>query len=454
MKQIGLLKALIKTLKYKKLTRLERDNIRNKRLKELVEYAKNNSPYFKEAYKELDDTYVLTDLPVTNKVEMMENFDRWVTDRDIHIKDIMEFTKSLDNIGRKFMREYLVFTTSGSTGNPSVVVYDKTALSVMGAVGVLRAYARKEDIKAFIKGSGKTAGVFATGGFYLSNSSVRSRQLAMPWKKKQMMVTSVLNPISKIVEELNSFQPAMLGGYPTALEVLCDEQKNGRLHISPIIIMTGGEYLSKETRQLLKNTFGCYVQTNYSCTEGGVVSCECLNQHFHVNDDWIIMEPVDKDNKPVKDGIQADKWLLTNLSNFTQPLIRFEITDRIILHSENCPCGNPSPWVEIEGRTDDILIFETEKGIVKVPPLALYAILKEIHEILRFQLILKNNNLELRMVCKNENEQENTYVIAKDKITQYLYDCGIENVELTLSKTAPSVNNESGKFKHICKMES
>jgi len=452
MKQIGLLKSLIKTLKYKKLTRLERDNIRNKRLKELVEYAKNNSPYFKEAYKGLDDNYVLTDLPVTNKVDMMENFDRWVTDGDIHIKDITEFTKNLDNIGRKFMGKYLVFTTSGSTGNPSVVVYDKTAISVMAAVGVLRAYARKVDMKAFIMRGGKTAGVFATGGFYLSNSSVRSRQLAMPWKKNQMMVTSVLNPISKIVEELNSFQPAMLGGYPTALEVLCEEQTNGRLHISPIIIMTGGEYLSQETRQLLKNTFGCSVQTNYSCTEGGVVACECVNQHFHVNDDWIIMEPVDNDNIPVKDGIQADKWLLTNLSNFTQPLIRFEITDRIILHSENCPCGNPSPWVEIEGRTDDILAFETERGTVKVPPLALYAILKEIHEILRFQLIFINNNLELRMVCKDENEQENAYVIAKNKIMQYLHDCGIQNVEFILSKTAPSVNNEGGKFKHICKM--
>jgi len=177
-----------------------------------------------------------------------------------------------------------------------------------------------------------------------------------------------------------------------------------------------------------------------------------VNQHFHVNDDWIIMEPVDNDNIPVKDGIQADKWLLTNLSNFTQPLIRFEITDRIILHSENCPCGNPFPWVEIEGRTDDILTFETERGIVKVPPLALYAILKEIHEILRFQLIFINNNLELRMVCKDENEQENAYIIAKSKIMQYLYDCGIQNVEFILSKTAPSVNNEGGKFKHISKM--
>jgi phenylacetate-coenzyme A ligase PaaK-like adenylate-forming protein len=44
-----------------------------------------------------------------------------------------------------------------------------------------------------------------------------------------------------------------------------------------------------------------------SCTEGGTIACECTEQHFHINDDWVIIEPVDKDNKPVPDGVQSDK---------------------------------------------------------------------------------------------------------------------------------------------------
>lgn len=80
-----------------------------------------------------------------------------------------------------------------------------------------------------------------------------------------MAVTSALLPISQIVDELNAFQPAMLGGYSTILELLMDEQKKGRLRISPVIIMTGGEYLSNPMREKLSEAFQCYVQTNYSC---------------------------------------------------------------------------------------------------------------------------------------------------------------------------------------------
>ena len=114
---------------------------------------------------------------------------------------------------------------------------DRSTNSVMGnkCNTSLRKKTRYEYI---FEGWKKTMGVFATGGFYLGNSTVRSRLLAMPWKKKQMAVTSALLPISQIVDELNAFQPAMLGGYPTILELLVDEQKSGRLHISPVIIMT------------------------------------------------------------------------------------------------------------------------------------------------------------------------------------------------------------------------
>ncbi len=448
--KIGLVKAIKLTSSYGKMSLSERERLRENKLKQLVTYAKNNSPYFNGLYAGIGEDFKLTDLPVTNKVEMLKYFDTWVTDRKVHLSDIMEFMNDLDNVGRGFMGRYLVFTTSGSTGNPSIILCDKTAKNVMDAIAILRAYARKEDLKAFIKKRGKTAGVFATGGFYLGYASVRNRHLRMPWKKRQAMITSILNPIEKIVEELNRFQPAMLGGYPTALELLAEEKKSGRLRISPILIMAGGEYFSKELREMLCETFQCYVQTNYSCTEGGMVASECENQHFHINDDWIIVEPVDKDNNPVPDGVQSDKWLLTNLSNYTQPLIRYEITDRIILHREGCACRNPSPWVEIEGRTDDILHFHSDKGTVRIIPLALYAILKEVHEINRFQLILKQNNqLELRLVCRSKAAIPEAFAMAEGKILQYLKENGITDAAVYLSEEEPKVHPKSGKFKHV-----
>lgn len=450
MKKIGLIKGMRLCAKYQKLSETEKSQVRHKRLHEMVDYARTHSPYYNQLYKDLEEDYTLSDLPPVNKSELMAHFDEWLTDRKVKLEDIRVFMENLDNIGRKFKGEYLVFTTSGSTGNPLVSLCDRTTNNMMGAMNAGRTFARKSDLKAFFRRRGKTIGVFATGGFYLGNSSVRARLLSMPWKKKQIAVTSALLPVKQIVEELNSFQPAMLGGYPTVLESLIEEQLSGRLHIKPVFIMTGGEYLSNALRERLSEVFKCYVQTSYSCTEGGTIACECTEQHFHINEDWVIVEPVDKNNQPVEDGVLSDKILMTNLFNYTQPFIRYEITDRVRMHHEKCKCGNPMPWLTLEGRMDDVAIFVEEGQIIKIPPLALYATLKEIHGIQRFQLVIhEGNQIELRLIpVENVNINE-VFDKAVQVLKDFLATHGVKTVTCILSDEYPKQHPKSGKFKHI-----
>ncbi len=450
MKKIGMLKALLLCSRYRKMSEAQRAQVRDRRLREIVSFARANSPYYGKAYKDVADGFRLTDLPVVSKVDLMAHFDDWITDRGVRLADVHAFMGDLDNVGRKFRGEYLVFTTSGSTGNPLVMLCDATTNNVMGAISAGRAFARSSDLMAFMKRGGKSIGVFATGGFYLGASSVRARLLAAPWKRRQMAVTSSLLPVSRIVQELNAFGPVMLGGYPTALELLIDEQKAGRLHIRPVIIMTGGEYLSEDLRQRLQDAFGCYVQTAYACTEGGTVACECTEHHFHINDDWIIVEPVDAHNRPVPDGVQSDKILLTNLYNFTQPFIRYEVTDRVAMHHEPCACGNPAPWLTLEGRTDDIVSFVEGDKEIKIPPLSIYATLKEVHEIQRFQLVAhRNNRIELRLIPVEGFAKVEAFDLAKEVLERYLKTHGVKSIDITLSPEEPLQHPQSGKFKHI-----
>lgn len=215
MKRIGIFKAMYLCWRYTNANDAKKARIRKERFDKIVNFAKQNSPYYKELYKNIGDKYELSDLPPTNKKKLMSHFDDWVVDRSITLSSINDFMKNINNIGRKFKDDYLVFTTSGSTGNPLVMLCDRNTNNIMGGTSATRAFARKDDLKAYIRTGGKTIGVFATGGFYLANSSVRSRLLAMPWKKKQMAITSALLPIPQIVDELNNFQPSMLGGYPT-----------------------------------------------------------------------------------------------------------------------------------------------------------------------------------------------------------------------------------------------
>lgn len=448
--KIGMFQAMRLCKKYEKSDEETRAGIRKERLETIVSWARENSIYYNKLYQNLPRDYTLNDLPPVNKIELMKHWEEWCTDSFITLTKVNQFMENLDNVGRKVNGNYLVFTTSGSTGNPMVLLCDPTVNNVMGAINARRAFARKEELNGFIRKGGKTIGVFATKGFYLSNVSVRSRLLMMPWKKKQMAVTSALLPTEEIVKQLNDFQPAMLGGYSSNLELLIEEQKSGRLHIAPVIIMTGGEYLSDDLRQRLTEAFHCYVQTSYSCTEGGAVACECKMHHFHINDDWVLIEAVDKENHPVADGELSDHLLLTNYYNQTQPLIRYEVTDRIRMHHEACSCGNPSCWLEIEGRNDDVVTFEQDQKTIQIPPLAIYATLKEIHTIRRFQLVVyQNNGAELRLEPMEKESKQAVFDEAERVLKEFFATYGVNNVTITLSKELPMQHPISGKFKHI-----
>lgn len=443
MKKISLLKALALTKRADRMGNSERVALQQKRLKELISYVKVNSPYFAALYEHIDENAPLSALPVTNKKEMMTHFDQWITDRSITKAKVEHFMSDISNVGTKLDGKYLVYTTSGSTGNPCVVLYDESTINVSSAIGVIRSFARKEDMTAFIKSGKKTIALFADNGFYLGCGSVRYNLRKMPWKKNVMKTFEVRKPTDEIVNVLNEFQPSMIGCYPTAMEVLADEQEKGRLKIKPAIIMTGGEKLNDDVREHLSNVFGCYVQTNYSCTEGGTMACECTARHFHINDDWVILEAVDENNKPVPFGTQSSKVLLTNLANRICPIIRFEITDRVVLHNEPCRCGNMRPWLTVEGRTDDILCFENG---IRIAPMSLYAVLKEVHGIERFQLIQQEDDrLELRLIADNKQE---IFTAARKAVESYLSKNGVL-ADVYLSEKLPAANSVSGKYKHI-----
>ena len=417
-------------------------NISGKRMRELVDYARKNSPFYKELYAGIGEDFKLTDLPPVTKPQMMASFDDILTDRSISMKKIEEFTSDLDNIGHKIDGKYLVFKTSGSTGVPAVILYDDDAIDVSSAVAAFRTFARQEDFKSFMKHGKKTAGVFADYGFYLACGMSKYLQLKMPRQKTKINI-NVNAPEEEIISKLNEFQPAMLSGYPSNLALLADFAE---LDIHPDVVITGGELLTDEIRNKLEKRFGCYVQTHYSCTEGGEIACECSERHLHINEDWIIFEPVDRDNNPVPCGVMSDKVLITNLANKIQPFIRYELTDRVIVHDEKCACGRTSRWVEIEGRTDDILGFGNG---VRIAPMSLYKILEEVPGMSRFQLVQRAaDKLELRLIADDKNV---SFEYAKKSLTDYFAEKGASGIEIVMSEDLPMPDKVSGKFKHIYK---
>lgn len=439
---MSLLGAMIQTWRGGGLSREELARLQRRRLRAQVAFARANSPFYRQLYAGVGEDFDLKDLPAVTKPQLMESFDRALTDSRVTMARVDAFTEDLDRVGRMLDGKYLVFKTSGSTGNPAVVLYDRRMIDVASAVAALRTFARREDCKAFMRHGKKTAGVFADYGFYLACGMSRYLQLKMPGRQSKITV-DVNAPEEQIVRELNAFQPAMLSGYPSNLALLAD---CGALDIRPDVVITGGELLTDATRKKLADRFGCYVQTHYSCTEAGEIACECAEGHLHINEDWVIVEPVDCDNRPVPCGALSDKVLVTNLANRVQPFIRYELTDRVIVHDEKCACGRSTRWLEIEGRTDDTLAFENG---ARIAPMSLYKILEEVRAIRRFQLVqTAPSHLELHMVS---NDPEAAFEEAKGALLAFFARKGIRGLEIARSEEAPRPDPVSGKFKHIYK---
>ena len=101
----------------------------------LTRFARAHSPFYRAAWNDLHgDTLQLGELPVVTKRTLMAAFDDWCTDREVNRDRIAEFLAERTQIGERFRGRYIVWTSSGSTGEPGVFVQDAGALATYDAL--------------------------------------------------------------------------------------------------------------------------------------------------------------------------------------------------------------------------------------------------------------------------------------------------------------------------------
>ena len=88
----------------------------------------------------------------------------------------------------------------------------------------------------------------------------------------------------------------------------------------------------------------------------------------------MIPEVVDDNYRPVRPGKPGDRLLASVQFSRTIPLIRCEMTDRVRLATQRCPCALPFQLLDsIEGRTDDVLDVPTPGGgVLRVHPVVFH----------------------------------------------------------------------------------
>lgn len=429
---------------------------RQERLAALVSYARAHSRYFAELYRDVPEP--CTDagqLPVATKAELMRHFDDWATDPAVTTEQVEAFIADPSLIGHDYLDRYVVCTTSGSTGTPAILVHDHGALVVYNVLGYVRSLpvflSTLRNLGALLRGRGRLASVFVTGGHFLGNTMMARRSRTMPWRAKTQRLFSALTPTAELVRELNAFQPVMMSGYPSALEVLAKEQQAGRLHIHPVVINAAGETLTDAARQQIAAALGCAVSNYYGSSEAIGLTFECKHHQLHVNSDWYLLEPVDEHGRPVPPGQLSYAVLVTNLANRVQPIIRYKMGDRVTIGPDPCPCGSPFPVMRVIGRTDEILTFPTPQGgMVQILPLAIVTVAEETPGVYSCQLIQTEPlKLKVRLAVKESEEEQGVWGALRTRLAAYLAGQGVVNVVIESAPEPPQLHPKSGKFQQV-----
>lgn len=352
----------------------------------------------------------LHELPSVSRQALMDRFDDWVTDPQLKLSELRVFTADPERIGHAYLGKYLVWESSGTHHEPGIFVQNAQTLAVYDALEVVRRSVPRPlqrwlDPLALTE---RIAFVGVTSGHFASAVSMQRARALSPWQAPFLRSFSILQSNRLLVEALNAFAPTVIATYPTVAAMLADEAERGALQFSPKEVWTGGETLSTTLRQKLEHVLGCAVRNSYGASEFMSIAWECDHGQLHANVDWVILEPIDERGRSMPAGEPSYSTLLTNLANYVQPLIRYDLGDQLTMHLERCACGCALPVIEVLGRRDDALVMAGRTGQpVTLLPLALSTVLEDEAGVFDFHLRqLDDHTLALRLPLQGvEGEQ-------------------------------------------------
>lgn len=437
------------------MRREDLEELQTKRMRLLLAHARKHSPFLAQKYRDLPENPSLRDIPALEREECVDNFDDWMCDREVTGKSLDAFLSSPGNIGHDFLGHYRVLCTSGSTAAPLRIVRDARHNIVNAALLQNRFWngSKLGGVAGLKKTWPRACAITAGGGRHSSYLSFL--RMAKSYEDNgvgdRAAFFPIETPLPRLVAGLNAMQPEIIGSYPSVFQILARAQQAGQLSIRPLALCSSAEYLAPYVLAMLEEVFQCPVMNNYCSTEGGEAAMLCSANHLHVNEDWIIMEPVDAHNNPVGEGEMGEGILLTNLANLAQPIIRYRVSDRASLRHDACPCGSPFPILEIEGRKEDMLEFAGENGAFILSPPVLMVASLHITGCAASQFI-QNSPEDLEARCEILTNADKSAVMAAllDETRRIFRENGAANVRIRAS-TAPLIRGKSGKLRVFVK---
>lgn len=389
-------------------------------LRALLAHARRRSPFHARRLREIEiEQFELEDLirlPVMSKEQMMAEFDDLVIDRRLTRELVERKLAESAQQPRLLFDQYACLASGGSSGLRGLFVQTLDEYAAFIA-SVLRRVMATAIAPAAAPPEGRVAALIAAAAPVHASGLFGALCAGYPFRLVSVPATL---PVEEAVRRLNDVRPPIVLGHTSKLALLAGEQQSGRLRISPMSVTAMGEQVADEDRALIATAFGVPPITQFNSTEGLVGPSEPGVAVSRFATDMCIAEPVDADNRPVPVGTPSEKVLLTNLYNHTQPLIRYELTDRFTPR----PAAPNDPFLHatVEGRADDVFRYRT----VTIDPLAIRTVMVKTPAAREYQVRQTENGLNLSVVTEKNLDQEE---LAR-RLEQSLRAAGLPNADI------------------------
>lgn len=407
---------------YKTIKEIEEINWAKR--KYMVKYAYENIPFYKKFYDDCGFS-----------PESLKNEQDWENVPILKKEYVRKYNETLinKNLNRKFFTKS---TTGGTTGMPLKIYYDNRFkyeiltwralnwwhVSPADNVGILHRRVGISSIKTF-----------------------KNRMLWWPTHRAYLNATSINDEeIEAFVKSIKAHKTVWLQGYVGALERVADYVINNNIVINSLkLVWSTSAPLYLNVRIKMEKAFNCKIMDQYGSNEILNIALQCpKSEHLHINYDYVHVETIDENNKIVRE--KEGNILVTNLTSFVFPLIRYELGDKGCILNEKCSCGVNLPLMKtVKGRISDSLY--TPSGLY-IDGNYLNSVFDLYYDYIdKFQIVQKKDySIKVYVVKKNVSGVEDVLNKIKTRLISDVRNEVDVNIEVV-----DNIKDEKGKIRYI-----
>lgn len=326
------------------ISRADREQLRNlqsRRLRETVEHAYENVPFYRQA---LDDTGISSE-----RIETVED----ITNLPFTTKEAFheEYPDGLFAVDTEEVRR--IHASSGTTGKPKIVAYTEGDLDTWHEVMARSMTTAGIDESDTVQNA-YGYGLFTGGlGFHGGAEALGAAVIPTGSGDTQRQV--------ELACDLDSDALCCTPSYALYFAEMAEGMDVDPRSLPISTVLYGAEPCTEPMREAIEQRLDATGIENYGLSEiigpGVAVECEEAQDGLHIWEDHFYPEVIDPETgDPLPEGEEGE-LVLTSLTKDALPVLRYRTGDMTSLTAKECACGRTMVRMDgVTGRTDDLLI--------------------------------------------------------------------------------------------------